>query len=59
MESMMIAPGVYVEFRKIGKDVEIIRVYRKNAIGFNGDYTFTDPAAVEWAKAEIRLAKRG
>jgi len=57
MQTLKIAPNVYVDFRRIGSEIEIVRVYRKNGIGFNGDYTFTDPNAAQWAATMIRMQK--
>ena len=60
METMMIAVGgVHADFRMVGNDIEVIRVYRKNAVGFNGDYVYTDPRMVDFAKSTIRAVKAG
>jgi hypothetical protein len=53
METMMIAVGgVYADYRMVGNDIEIVRVYR-------GGYTFTDPLMVDVAKSTIRAVKAG
>lgn len=53
METMMIAVGgVYADYRMIGNEIEIVRVYR------NG-FTFTDPAMIDHAKFTIRAVKAG
>ncbi len=62
MESMLIISGnVFADFRMIGNDIEIIRIYRKNAIGTRTEYTY-DHTDANWqtvAKSTIRAIKAG
>jgi hypothetical protein len=60
MESMLIITGnVFADFRMVGNDIEIIRIYRKNAIGTRVEYTYNDPVMVDLAKSTIRAVKAG
>ena len=62
METMLIITGnVFADFRMIGNDVEIIRIYRKNAIGTRVEHTYdhTDPDWQTVAKSTIRAVKAG
>jgi hypothetical protein len=53
METMMIAVGgVYADYRMIGSEIEIVKVYR------NG-YIFNDSRMVDLAKFTIRAVKAG
>jgi len=53
MKTMMIAVGgLYADYQMIGKEIEVIRVYR------NG-FTFTDSRMIDHAKFTIRAVNAG
>ena len=53
MKTMMIAVGgLYADYHMIGKEIEIVRVYR------NG-HTFTDPMMIDHAKFTINAVNEG
>ena len=53
MQTMMIAVGgVYADYHMIGKEIEIVRVYR------NG-HTFTESEMIDHAKFTIKAVKDG
>jgi hypothetical protein len=53
MKTMMIAVGgVYADYQMIGKEIEIVRVYRN-------DHTFTDSIMIDHAKFTIKAVNDG
>jgi pantothenate kinase len=59
MKTMMIAVGgVYADYHMIGKEIEIVRVYRTDAMGFLSK-VFDDPIMIDHAKFTIKAVKAG
>ena len=59
MKTMMIAVGgVYADYHMIGKEIEIVRVYRTDAMGFLSK-VFDDPIMIDHAKFTIQAVNDG
>jgi len=59
MKKMMIAVGgVYADYRETGKEIEIVRVYRTDAMGFLSQ-VFDDPRMIDLAKFTIKAVNDG
>jgi hypothetical protein len=54
MKTMKIAVGgLYADYQMIGKEIEVIRVYRSSG------FVFSDPMMIEHAKFTIRAVNAG
>jgi len=55
---MIAVGGVYADYNMIGKEIEIVRVYRTDAMGFLS-HVYDDTRMVELAKFTIKAVNDG